>query len=143
MDKPQEKPHKVAQLYGYSVCLVAVVTILISVTSMVGAIFDLSNPLHAGWYNGPNMASFETYKMDVLRSQGQGDEKSARGYIPDDETLRLMYEAAKADRIQRVGFQARRTLTTHGLLLVVCATLFVGHWMWIRRRARVEMQAGG
>ena len=141
MDKSQEKPHKIAQLYGYSVCLVAVITFLISLSGMVGALFDLSNPLHAGWYQGPNMASFETYKMDLLRSQGQGDEKSIPGYVPDDETLRSMYEAAKSDRIQRVGFQARRALTSHGLLLIVCLTLFSGHWVWIRKRLRVEVPA--
>ncbi len=141
MDKAQDKPHKIAQLYGYAVCLVTVITFLISVSSMVGALFDLSNPLHAGWYQGPNLASFETYKMDQLRSPRHGDEQSAPGYVPDDETLRTMYEAARADRIERVGFQARRTLTSHGLLLIVCVTLFVGHWVWIRNRVRFEKQA--
>ena len=139
MDKAQDKPHKIAQLYGYAVCLVAVITFLISLTSMVGALFDLSDPLHAGWYQGPNLASFETYKMDSLRSPSQGDGQSTPGYVPDDETLRTMYETAKADRIQRVGFQSRRTLTTQGLLVIVCVTLFVGHWVWIRSRIHSGM----
>ena len=69
-----EKSHKVvAQIYGYTVCLVAVITLLVTITTLVNAVFDLQDPLHAdskfqGLQGSPSLASFENYKMDVLKS---------------------------------------------------------------------------
>ena len=40
-----ERQHKITQIYGYSVCLVAVITSLIAVASLVDAVFNLSAPL--------------------------------------------------------------------------------------------------
>ena len=139
-----EKQHRIAQLYGYAVCLVSVITFLISVSSLVGAVFSLSDPLHAQrfGYRQPSLASFENYKMDVLRSQQEGQESSAPGYVPDDETLRSMYKAARDERIQSVKLQARRTITVDSLLIIVCFTLFAFHWLWIRRFARKAVSAG-
>lgn len=135
------------QIYGYVVCLVAVITFLISVTVLVGAFFDLSDPLHArGFgYGEPSLPSYETYRMDILKSTREGQQPVAPSYVPDDETFRAMYEAAKADRIQSeadriqsVRLEARQQLTVSGLLIVVCITLFTTHWTWVRRLARVE-----
>ncbi len=137
-----EKQNKMAQLYGYAVCLVAVITFLISMTSLVGAIFDLSDPLHSrgmGFGRGqPSLASFENYKMDLLKSPQEGLQSSAAAYVPDDETFRAMYEAARTDGIQSVRLQSYRSITVDSLLIVVCILLFVFHWFWIRRLAGRE-----
>src|SRR5437016_5790210 len=42
-----ERPNRVAQLYGYAVCLIAVIVFLISANSFVEHLFTLSNPLRA------------------------------------------------------------------------------------------------
>lgn len=84
------------------------------------------------WHRSKN------YKMDVFRSLQKGQQSSTPGYVPDDEALRGMYEAAKADRIQSVRLQAKRTLTVNGLLIFVCIILFSTHWIWMRRLGRIE-----
>ena len=43
-----EKPKLVAQIYGYLVCLVTVITLLISITSLINSVIDMGDPLHAG-----------------------------------------------------------------------------------------------
>ena len=132
-----EKQNKIIQLYGYAVCLVTVITFLISLSVLVGTLFDLSDPLHSGnSYGQPSLASFENYKMDLLRSQKEGKQESA--YVPDDQTLHAMYEAAKADRIQQVRLNAHRQLTVNALLILVCIALFTTHWRWMRKVAREE-----
>jgi hypothetical protein len=130
------KSHKIAQIYGYVVCLTAVITFLISLAGIIGAIFDLSDPLHARsyGYKGPSLVSFETYKVDVLKSTRE----ESPGYVPDDETIRGMYEASKADRIQRVRHQSQRNLTVSSLLILICIILFTTHWIWLRRLGRKE-----
>ena len=133
-----------AQIYGYAVCLVTVITFLISIAALVGAIFDLSDPLHASNFafrEGPSLASFENYKMDVLKSPPKGDGGSAPAYVPDDQTLHAMYDAAKNDRIQSVRLGARRTITVDSLLIIMCIVLFTTHWSWLRRLARKEAES--
>ena len=134
-----EKRYRIAQIYGYLVCLVAVIATLISLASLVGALIDLSDPLHAGDRGWPDLTSFEAYKLDVLRStRGEPQVPAPAGYVPDDQTLRTMFEAAKADRIQSVRFRAYRSLAVSGLVIVVCITLFTTHWIWVRKLARIE-----
>lgn len=131
-----EKSQKIgAQIYGYTVCLVAVITFLISVTTLVNAVIDLSDPLHAGWTQPgtPSLASFENYKMDMLKSSNQGDDKGTSSYVPDDETLRRMYEAAKADKIQSSKHLSNRSIIIDSLLIVICLVLFITHWLWMKR----------
>ena len=132
-----ERQQKITQIYGYSVCLVAVITSLIAVASLVDAVFNLSDPLHAsGYYGGMNLASFEAYRMEVTRTPRRVGEPSTPGYVPDEETLREMYGAARADRIESVRFRSFRSLTTQGILLVVCTVFFATHFSWMRRLAR-------
>jgi hypothetical protein len=134
-----EKSQKViAQIYGYTICLVAVITLLVTINSFVNALFDLQDPLHAASasfrYQEANLSSFESYKMDVLKSpQRGGNAVKENPYIPDDKTLNVMYEAARADKIQSVRHSAHQSLTLSPLLIVICSILFVTHWRWMKK----------
>lgn len=130
-----EKQHKIAQIYGYAVCLVTVVTFLICVAALVRAIIDFGDPLHAegGFRGAPSLASFENYKMDVLKSP-----QAELAYVPDDQTLRAMYEAAKDDRIQSVEHRTRGYIIVNSLLIVLCVVFFSTHWRWMRKLAKAE-----
>jgi hypothetical protein len=131
-----EKSQKIgAQIYGYTVCVVAVIAFLISVTTLVNAIIDLQDPIHGGmWFpQGPSLASYENYKMDILKSLQKGDESSKASYVPDDQTLRAMYEAARTDKIQSVKHQSNKSIIVGSLLIFICVILFVTHWRWVRK----------
>jgi len=135
-----EKPQKMAQIYGYLVCLVAVITFLICIASLISAILDLSDPLHAGWTPAgtPSLASYENYKADILKSAPAGDEAAKISYIPDNQTLRAMFEAAKNDKIQSVRHDSNRTIIINSILLIICFALFITHWRWMRKLAKAE-----
>ena len=53
-----EKKHKIMQVYAVIICVVAVITFLISVTSIVSAFIDRSDPIHA-WRSEVKLSSFE------------------------------------------------------------------------------------
>jgi hypothetical protein len=127
------KQNIIPMIYGYVVCLVTVITFIVSTAAFVNAIIDLGDPLYADGNYGyrHSLASYENYKMDVLST---ADKELT--YTPDDETLKTMFEAAKADKIQSVEHRAKRTLLVNGLLIVLCALLFTTHWIWMRRRYR-------
>jgi hypothetical protein len=135
-----EKPQRVAQIYGYMVCLVAVITFLICVTMLVNAIIDLGDPLHSGWTasGSPSLASFHNYKMDILKSSQKEGESAKAAYVPDDQTLQAMYEAAKDDKIQSARHEANRSIIVSGLLIVICIVLAWTHWRWMRKLSKAE-----
>lgn len=131
-----EKKSKVPLVYGFAVCLVAVVTFIICVAGFVNAYIDLDDPLYAerDFTNAPSLASFENYKMDIMKAGEQ--EKS---YSPDDEILVKMYESAKTDKIRSVKHRTMNNLVVNAILLVICVSLFTTHWTWMRRlRIRAE-----
>ena len=130
----KEKSQKIQMVYGYAVCLVAVITLLISVTSMVNALMDLTDPMSAYRTNGkdaPSLASFENYKVDIIKATDPAHELNL-----DDPTLRSMYDAAKNDAIAKVKHRSMRSVIVNSLIILICIVLFTTHWIWMRRLSR-------
>lgn len=133
-----EKRNRVTQFYGYAICLVAIITFIICLAALVGTLINLSDPMQSrSSYTraqGPSLASFDNYKMDIKISLKEGQQ------MPDDETLKSMYEAARTDIIQGVQFRARRDVIVDSLIILVCIILFITHWVWMRRLSRAERE---
>lgn len=133
-----EKPNKISQWYGYMVCLIAVVVFLFSLTGLINALFDLRDPIHggSGFFAFPqvNLSSFENFKVDKL-AQLQINEsgESEPLYVPSDEELQAMYQAAREDQITNIVNRAYRMITIDIIMIIVAAGLFVWHWKWLSR----------
>ena len=130
----KEKSQRIQMIYGYAVCLVAVITFIIALTAMVYALIDLTDPINS--YrdfrgNAPSLASYDNYRVDIIRATDP-----EHGLDLDETTLRGMYEAARNDAIAKVKHNAFRSLIINGLLLFVCVVLFLTHWIWMRRLSR-------
>ena len=52
----------IAQAYGYLVCLIAVVTLLITLHGLIDAGFRLASPMEAEFGYDPMMSSFEGFR---------------------------------------------------------------------------------
>lgn len=134
----EKSPKTGAQIYGYTVCIVSVITFLICVSTLLNAFFDLQDPLHSG-YNppgSPSLVSYDNYKMDILKNLPKSDD--SKSIIPEEQTLKAMYEAARNDKITSVRNQANRTIIISFILIAICATLFITHWRWIRKMNKAE-----
>lgn len=131
-----EKRQKAAQIYGYAVCLVTLITFLICLGILVSQLFDLSDPLKSrgsrSRSQGPSLASFDNYKMDITMSLPEGQQ------LPDDQTLQRMYEAARQDIIESIRYRAYREMTVNLVIILVSVILFIIHWTWMRRLSRAE-----
>jgi hypothetical protein len=142
-----ERPSRVAQLYGYTVCLIAVVVFLISTNSMLENAFALSNPLQtreSEFGFEPSVSSFESYRAtyDRERQMRSGpDAPAVRDSVPET-VLRARYEVLRADRISRARFQAQRALATSTLSLILAIALFAIHWRWLRSRSETGPTPG-
>ena len=132
-----DKPNRVRQWYGYTVCLIAVITGLICMAGVLDNAFDLSNPLGAEGAFGESLTSFEAYRATRDRPSYRPDQ-SARSDTLSEATLRTRYEALRADRIARRSFEARKGLISDLILLLIAVALFITHWRWLRRLPEPE-----
>lgn len=144
-----ERSSRVQQLYGYAVCLVAIITALIAASNLVDAAFARMDPVRAAesryGYEG-SLSSFEAYQA-TAPSQGRGnsgmaprmnDTATAADTLSTAE-LRNRYEVLREDRIGRMSFDANQRLVKHGVLLIVAVLLFVWHWRWLRSKHDDEL----
>lgn len=120
---------RIAQWYGYAVCLVAVITFLLSARGIVDDLFTLSDPLRAGSRFGTSFTSFESYRatQDLAPRREAGDTTRL-----SDSELRQRYEALRSDHVGQVRFDATRGLVASVLMLLIAVGLFVWHWRWLR-----------
>lgn len=134
---------RISQMYGYAVCLITVVVMLIAIKQVVDAAFDLSDPIRAegGGYGrmGRPLTNFELYKLEARRQPTRNDPTVpvAPG-SPDsalsDSDLRRIYEAEREAAIGNARFRAIRSLVGNLLLILLAGTLFGIHWRWLRAR---------
>lgn len=132
---------RIAQVYGYAVCFITVIVMLIAIKGLVDAAFDLSDPIRAeGGRMGRSLTNFEVYKMDARR---QGPTRDAAGPVPQqaatdstmsDAYLKRMYEAERETAAGNARFRATRSLVGNLLLIILAGTLFGIHWRWLKRR---------
>jgi hypothetical protein len=153
--------NRIAQAYGYAVCFITVIVMLIAIKSVVDSAFDLSDPIRAEsnrfGRDTPALTSFELYKIQSRRSPTFSSTdgavmatrggavpvqvpvttttttKAATDTVSDAELLRR-YNAEREGVIGNTRFTATRSLVGNFLLILLAAVLFVVHWRWLKRR---------
>lgn len=134
-----------AQVYGYAVCLITVIVMLIAIKQVVDAAFDLSDPIRAesGGYGrmGRPLTNFDLYRAEARRQpEFRGGPTTAApttrppGDTLSDAELRRLYDAEREQAIGNARFRAIRSLVGNLLLMVLAGVLFGIHWRWLRQR---------
>lgn len=126
-----DKKRNIIQVYSIIVNVVAIVTFIISLSSLVSALIDKNAPLYTSSYNEADLSSFEKYKLDVLSTTSKD-----AAYIPDDDNIRKMYEDAKEEKINKVNHQSFRNIVVSSLIIFFCLILFSFHWWLMRKYSR-------
>lgn len=141
-----ERPERVPQLYGYTVCLVALLWGATSLVSLVQNVQSLSAPelRHSSMSFDiePSVTSFEAFRAtyDRARRFASADGTAKLDSVPEAE-LRRRYEGLRADRIQRNTIEARQEIVRNVISILIAAALFVFHWRWLRRRVGAPLPA--
>src|SRR5437868_5033266 len=145
---------RIAQVYGYAVCFITVIVMLISIKQVVDSLIDLTDPIRAegGGFGrmGRPLTNFEVYKMAARRepySRGPGPVTAVTvpgqaGLAPSrpaadtlsDAELRKMYDAEREDVVAGAKFRATRSLVGNLLLITLAGVLFGIHWRWLKQR---------
>jgi hypothetical protein len=133
---------RISQAYGYAVCFITVIVMLIAIKQVVDAAFNLSDPLRAE-AGGRPITNFDLYK-EARRQPGGRDQngpmpvsvaptKSSADTLSDAQ-LRKLYDAEREAAIGNARFRAIRSLVGNLLLITLAGVLFGIHWRWLRQR---------
>jgi hypothetical protein len=134
-----ERPERVPQLYGYTVCLITLIWAVTSIVGLVQSGLTLAAPAYhqANQYGlEPSITSFESFRFtyDRARRFSAPEPGAAKlDSVPEAE-LRQRYTAYRADRVEATTVEARQSLVMHTVSLLLAAGLFIFHWRWLRRR---------
>jgi hypothetical protein len=159
-----DKSNRVAQVYGYVVCLVAVVTVLALTSSVINDMFAIANPLEstvsgAFFGNEPNtsLTSFEAWRATQPRAPRASSVATTQVPTPDsvpvvpgvprrmvvhtpdtlsDAQQHARFDVLRADRISQVRYRSTQSLVSEGLVLILAIVLFIAHWRWLQRLGR-------
>jgi len=154
---------RAAQVYGYAVCFITVIMMLIAIKQVVDAAFDLSDPIRAdgGGYGrmGRTITNFELYKAEAKRQPGVRAELIGQGGLAvrpepapvtgskvasdtlSDAELRHLYDAERETAVGNARFRATRSLVGNLLLILLAGVLFAIHWRWLKRRDALPASA--
>lgn len=130
-----DQPHWIQQLYGYTVCLIAVVTLLVSLNSIVNNVFEFAEPGMSREVTGEfGGRSLEACRQRYVRMTGPArpDGTAAMAQLSPDSTLMALCREDRMDRVAAVRHRALRSLVTSTLMLLVSLLLFGVHWRWLR-----------
>lgn len=136
-----ERPSKIQQVYAYAVCLVAVITTLVTLPGMLDALVRRQAPFQSDrFFNGEIAESFEGHKISdpgyrYVQRAGSFGEQAVYDTI-SEEQARQRYEYKRAERLANVRSETSRALLTDAVLLAVALALFVGHWRWLKSLAK-------
>jgi hypothetical protein len=131
-----DRPNRMAQLYGYTVCLISLVVGLLTISSILNAAIDRANPLQTDNPFGTSLSSFESYRATYRREQMVYDRtESPKPDTTSEASLRRRYDALVQDRIAATRYRTGKSLVIGLIFLVIAAVLFTTHWRWMRKLA--------
>ena len=128
-----DKPNRIPQFYGYTVCLISLVIGLVSISSLINSAFERMNPLQHGYAYGQSLSSFEVFKAKRAMLPSFGRETPTPPDTASEATMRARYDALVADQIMSVRYESSKSFVTTGTLLLIAIGLFGYHWRWMRR----------
>jgi hypothetical protein len=123
---------RVAQLYGYSVCLITLVTLLFVIPSLVDKALSFGSD-GMEMYGMQSVRTFDAYK--ATRNM-QSD--TAKPY-KSDAALRAEYDAVRTERLSSERSQSVRALVSGSITALLALGLFIFHWRWLRSRAQTNV----
>ena len=129
------KQHLFSQIYGYTVCLIALIFSIVSIPAFVVSVMDQSDSAISSRLS-LKYTSFESFKYKQLASQKKAEavekEITEKVQTPDDQALRVMYDSEKTSEMDRLTYQAKRYFIKRLLMMIISLLGFIMHWIWVR-----------
>lgn len=124
----------IPQVYGYAVCLICVIIVLVSTHSIIDSAFDYANPMSSGMVGGySGVPPYDVYRRGPGPVTVGSSAEPINGSSIPDTAARRMYKEEHKQEIAAARFRALRSLVSSIVFLLLATTMFLLHWRWIRR----------
>lgn len=131
-----DQPRWIPQLYGYAVCFITVVTVLMSASSIVGNTFEYTQPELSREvtmeFGGRSLEACRQRYLSRTPNGRSGSQPAAGAPMPPDSVLTQLCAEDRAEQIATVRHSALRGLISSMLMAILAIALFVVHWRWLR-----------
>lgn len=114
----------VPAIYGYTVCLIAVLLFVAASVGFVNGVFRTVNPGFEGSHHRISMPWSRPHEF-----LGTVSTVAQSGSAPDSMNQRR--NAFRGAMIARARLNAVRGLVVSLVLLIISIVLFIGHWRWL------------
>ena len=133
----------VAAIYGYAVCLIAVILVIANSAGFINNAFRIASPgigemprgdvFFRTRGPGPGYGVFPPGPPMAVSVQGPIDVGTAVGASPGSKTAGRpeRFEQVRGEIIAQGRLSAIRGLVVNIVLLVIAALLFRAHWRWL------------
>lgn len=138
-----ERSTRIQQLYGYSACLVALITVVVTVSSLIDAVTARRDPLRTETYSygvrgNEVLTSYEAYQIAnpghrLVRTGSTGPNNTATYDTLSAEAAQARYETLRTEREEQVRFGTSREMLRGSVMLLLAVGIFAAHWTWLRR----------
>lgn len=133
-----ERPERVPQLYGYTMCLIGLLWALNSALGLIESAQALTAPAYHNQNEfgiEPSITSLEAFRLTYDRARRLGSVEPGQSKLDtvSEAELKRRFDTYRADRIAATEVEARQALFTKGLSLLLAGALFAFHWRWLRR----------
>lgn len=147
-----DRPRLIPQIYGYTVCLVGVITMLVASGGLIDGLFDSGRPEMSREVD-QSLRTFDTYKQSrIERARAYAPARqpppartvetvAADEPLPPDSVLRVAYAEERKSQIDRARYHGNKRVVTSVFVLLLAIGLFLTHWRWLRRLTRAETTA--
>ncbi len=125
----------IQNIYGYIICLIAIIILLFSVPTIIEATIDTISPEYSDRRPYIINESFESWKTTTRwrYCKDYNDNNLEDCIIPPDEELRPVYDEEKITGKAVFIHENTLVLIERAFLLIVTIILFIMHWSWLRK----------
>jgi hypothetical protein len=132
------KQNITSQIYGYVVCLIAIVVFIGTMKDIVYTIIDCANMNNAK--ESPSILR-ESYEKWLFHTQNYiryslKDVNAALAEkisVPNEQALKQIYESERQTALKNIQHTLYKSLVADSLGLLVSIIIFILHWIFVRR----------
>jgi hypothetical protein len=122
----------IAQVYGYAVCLICVIIILVSTHTIIDSAFDYANPTRSGMVMryGPE---YDMGRAPMRRAGAVAVTVPTNDSGVPDTAERRTFRENRQMELDTARYTALRSLVSSIVFLLIATGMFLLPWRWIRR----------
>ena len=131
-------PNRIAEIYGYLICLLCVIGFLITTGGLIQALIDKGHPFQSreATYQKESLVSFDYYVLE--KRLAFRTDTTSNTILTDTIALRKMFEEERNNLIEKVNHRIRREIIVNSSILFLSVLLFLFHWQWLKKRFSLE-----